>query len=562
MSNNKNIELFDIYSIPKGALEELSDNKGESEQHTGLFTSLLSDIVDSLFSSKSVKSTTALKFTNSPLVNYTKLSPNYTLNRNHVIDTITIHCVVGQCTVETLGAVFADPSRQASSNYGIGYDGKIGLYVEEKNRSWCSGGKDASGNPIRVNGISGADNDYRAVTIEVASDTTHPYAVTDKAFSALIDLVTDICKRNNIKQLKWKGDKSLVGQIDKQNMTLHRFFANKSCCGDYLVSKHPEIVTEVNKRLNKYFNDNMSDNQMNNSLTKQVIKYNPYTYVIKLPKKDYIVDFALCKEPKETLSQFYNRANPKPEYLINGGFFSMSNGATTFTYKDENKWISDSQYKMGFGVTHQGEMKYCMAQDNTVKDFICGYPYFLHNGEKQKLYYAQDVDGRHPRTAIGYNDDYYFIVIVDGRTAINKGMTFSELADVFISIGAKYAMNLDGGGSTRCLENGNVLNQPTENRAVDNVVCFYKKGAIQDTSDTKQTTIKYYRCQLGAYTNKTNADNLLYKVTSMGFSGFIKKGEDNIYRVQCGAFTNKTNAEQLLVQLKNKGFNDAYILYN
>lgn len=100
---------------------------------------------------------------NSPLVNYTKISPNKSSPRNHKIDTVTIHCVVGQCSVETLGNVFAPTSRQASSNYGIGYDGRIGMYVEEKDRSWCS---------------SNAANDNRAITIEVASDTKEPYAVT------------------------------------------------------------------------------------------------------------------------------------------------------------------------------------------------------------------------------------------------------------------------------------------------------------------------------------------------------------------------------------------------
>ena len=175
-----------------------------------------------------------MAYTNSPLVSYTRISPNRTINRNHAIDTITIHCVVGQCSVETLGNIFAPESRQASCNYGIGSDGRIGMYCEEKDRSWCS---------------SNAANDHRAVTIEVASDTKHPYAVNDKAYAALIDLCTDICKRNGIKKLLWKADKSLIGQVDKQNMTVHRWFANKSCPGDYLYNRHSEIAELVNKRL-------------------------------------------------------------------------------------------------------------------------------------------------------------------------------------------------------------------------------------------------------------------------------------------------------------------------
>lgn len=172
---------------------------------------------------------------NSPLVDYTRISPNKNSPRNHKIDTITIHCVVGQCTVETLGNIFAPTSRQASSNYGVGTDGKIGMYVEEKDRSWCS---------------SNAANDNRAVTIEVASDTKHPYAVNDRAFAALLDLVTDICKRNGIKKLVWSTKKAdRVNHKNGCNMTVHRDYANKSCPGDYLYNRHGEIAVEVNRRL-------------------------------------------------------------------------------------------------------------------------------------------------------------------------------------------------------------------------------------------------------------------------------------------------------------------------
>lgn len=176
-----------------------------------------------------------MTYTNSPLVSYTKLSPNHSGQRNHAIDTITIHCVVGQCSVETLGNIFYPSSRQASSNYGVGYDGRIGMYVEEKNRSWCT---------------SSASNDHRAITIEVASDTTEPYAVNDKAYSAMLDLVTDICKRNGIKKLVWSTNKSdRVNHKNGCNMTVHRDYANKSCPGKYLYDRHGEIASEVNKRL-------------------------------------------------------------------------------------------------------------------------------------------------------------------------------------------------------------------------------------------------------------------------------------------------------------------------
>ena len=177
-----------------------------------------------------------MSYTNSSLISYTKISPNRTSPRNHVIDTITIHCMAGNMTLEACGNLFANPAAQASSNYGIDSNGKVAMYVEEKDRSWCS---------------SNAANDNRAITIEVANDggANTGWHVSDKAMASLITLIADICKRNNIKELKWKADKSLIGQVDKQNMTVHRWFSAKSCPGDYLYNKYPYIVKEVNKKL-------------------------------------------------------------------------------------------------------------------------------------------------------------------------------------------------------------------------------------------------------------------------------------------------------------------------
>lgn len=172
---------------------------------------------------------------NSTLISYTKLSPNHSGKRTKKIDTITIHCMAGQLSVESCGALFAKSSRQASSNYGIGPDGRIALYVDESNRSWCT---------------SSNANDQRAVTIEVASDATHPYAVRDKAYDALLDLVTDICKRNGIKKLVWSTSKNnRVGHLNGCNMTVHRDYAAKACPGDYLYNLQDEIAAEVNRQL-------------------------------------------------------------------------------------------------------------------------------------------------------------------------------------------------------------------------------------------------------------------------------------------------------------------------
>lgn len=175
-----------------------------------------------------------MAFTNSSLVTYKNITKNKTKNRNHAIDTITIHCYVGQVTAKQGCDYFATTDREVSANYVVGKDGSIGLSVEEKDRAWTS---------------SNASNDHRAITIEVACDTSTPYKVNDAAYKALINLVADICKRNNIKELKWKGDKSLVGQVSKQNMTVHRWFSNTACPGDYLYNKHSDIAKKVNEKL-------------------------------------------------------------------------------------------------------------------------------------------------------------------------------------------------------------------------------------------------------------------------------------------------------------------------
>lgn len=198
-------------------------------------------------------SESTMAFTNSSLATVKLISPNKTVNRNHVIDTITIHCTAGQVTARRGCEVFQPSAKGASCNYVVGFDGSIGLCVEEKDRSWCTGGytKDANGNkvPIRVNGISGCSNDYQAVTIEVSSDAAHPYAITEAAMTALIELCADICRRNGIKKLLWSGDKSLVGQPAKQNMTVHRWFAAKACPGDYIYQRLGDIAAKVNAKL-------------------------------------------------------------------------------------------------------------------------------------------------------------------------------------------------------------------------------------------------------------------------------------------------------------------------
>ena len=173
---------------------------------------------------------------NSNLVSYTKISPNRSQRQNS-IKKITIHHMAGNLTVEQCGNVFAPASRKASANYGIGTDGRVGMYVEEKDRAWTS---------------SNADNDNQAVTIELANNSGAPnWTVSDAAYNKLIDLCVDIWQRNGIERLNFTGDAS-------GNLTMHSYFTATACPGPYLASRFPDIERLVNERLGVSTDDGRS----------------------------------------------------------------------------------------------------------------------------------------------------------------------------------------------------------------------------------------------------------------------------------------------------------------
>ena len=240
------IGYFDFINTPNYAnLKGVTDPKTylENIKADGYATSLkyvenLMAVIEKYDLTKYDKEVNIMGYTNSPLVAYTKLSPNHSGQRTHSIDRITPHCVVGQLSAESICGCFTSKDRQASCNYGIGTDGRVSLCVEEKNRSWCS---------------SSGSNDQRAITIECASDKTAPYAMNSKVYASLINLCVDICKRNGKKKLLWFGDKNKTlnynPKADEMVITVHRWFANKSCPGDWLYNRLGDLATEVTKRL-------------------------------------------------------------------------------------------------------------------------------------------------------------------------------------------------------------------------------------------------------------------------------------------------------------------------
>ena len=184
------------------------------------------------------KGGTTMGYTNSPLVDCVKMSPNHSGKRTHRIDRITPHCVVGQCSAERIGDCFP-AGREASCNYGIGYDGRVCLIVDEANRSWCT---------------SSNANDQRAITIECASDSTHPYAFKDACYKKLVKLCIDICQRNGIKKMLWINNKEKALNYEPKAgegiFTVHRWYANKSCPGDWMYNRIGQLCDEVNAGLN------------------------------------------------------------------------------------------------------------------------------------------------------------------------------------------------------------------------------------------------------------------------------------------------------------------------
>lgn len=161
---------------------------------------------------------------NSSLVSVTKKahSSNYTKGRTAKISEITIHHMAGVLTASQCGAIFQKADRGASANYGVGSDGKVGLYVDEKNTSWANSDWDAN---------------CRAVTIETSNSSTGgDWKVSDKTLNMLIKLVADIAKRNNLGKL-----------VKGKNLTWHSMYSATTCPGNYLRSKINYIIEKANE---------------------------------------------------------------------------------------------------------------------------------------------------------------------------------------------------------------------------------------------------------------------------------------------------------------------------
>ena len=265
-----------------------------------------------------------------------------------------------------------------------------------------------------------------------------------------------------------------------------------------------------------------------------------YVQILTIPFSSISkIDFALCNQPTETPDAYYKRQAVKPDIITNGGFFSMSNGKTCFSYMDEGQVIVNSNY-CGVGIRGNKSLFYSKPS-GAYRDFIAAYPPLIVDGALYKIDYAKELNYNARRTCIGWNKENYFIVVVD-----KPGLAYRALQDIFVELKADYAINLDGGGSTRLLVDGKRKTAESYARPVDNVMCVYL---------TKEESPKIiYRVQVGAFAKKENAERFLAELKSKGFKDAYVKKVGLYYKVQVGAFSVKLNAERLLDKITAMGY--------
>lgn len=277
--------------------------------------------------------------------------------------------------------------------------------------------------------------------------------------------------------------------------------------------------------------------------------YNPTNYsyitVVEIPKVEISkFDMALCQQPRQTLKAYYDSCAVKPSIVSNGGFFSMTDGSTAFNYTDEGIIISsNSLYKEGFGTVN-GELKYGVIGQEKFEDFVSGYPVLIKAGAAVPITIASEINYKARRTILAYNKENIFIVAIE-----SPGMNFSQMQSFLRTLKVDYAINLDGGGSTKILRDGKCITKALANRPVDNIMAIYLKPKV------------VYRVQLGAFSKKANADAFLAKIKALpdtinvGYKNAYVRKVGSYWKVQVGAFSVKANATRVVNDLKGNGYN-------
>lgn len=280
--------------------------------------------------------------------------------------------------------------------------------------------------------------------------------------------------------------------------------------------------------------------------------YNPedysYVTVIEIPKNEISkFDMALCAQPRQTLKSYYDSCAVKPTLLLNGGFFNMADGTTCFNYINNGQVVNTtSSYKEGFGVIN-GELKYGLVGEEPFEDFISAYPVLIAEGRDFNTTVGSELNYKGRRTVLAYDKENIYVIAVE-----KPGMNYPQLRQFLRSLKVDYAINLDGGGSTKILKDGQSITSIAYNRAVDNVIAIYLNPQI------------IYRVQMGCFKTKKNADSFLAQIQELpdtigtGYKNAYIRKIEGYYKIQVGAFSVKANAVKVVNDIKSKGY-DAFI---
>ena len=449
-------------------------------------------------------------YTNSPLVVYTKLSPNHSGKRTHAIDRISPHCVVGQVSAESLGSIFASPSKEASSNYGIDKDGRVGMYVEEKNRSWCT---------------SSNSNDQRAVTIECASDTKHPYWMNDKVYNRLIDLCADICKRNGKNKLIWFGDKEKsLNYEPKSNemvITVHRWFAPKSCPGDWLYSRLGKVTDEVNKRLSSTNQESKAEETKAHVIVQDKTDTRENDEIIwDFFKSKGLNDFAVAG----LMGNLKAESNLRPDNLQNS-FEGRLGSDEEYTKKVDSGKISRHSFandRSGYGLAQwtwhtrkEALYDYAKEKDTSIADLTMQLEYLWIELQRYTKTMSVLVNAKSVYEAST-------IVLTDFEKPANQG---NSVRDQRARFGDE----------------------------------FYNKFSHNEVNATAQEHECLYKVQCGAFGVKANADRLSGRLRKAGFDVHVRQ-IDTLYKVAIYGLKTKQEANDFASRIVKSGISKATVL--
>ena len=451
-------------------------------------------------------------YTNSPLVVYTKLSPNHSGRRTHAIDRISPHCVVGQLTAESLGSIFASPSKEASCNYGIDKDGRVGMYVEEKNRSWCT---------------SSNSNDQRAVTIECASNTYHPYWMNDKVYNKLIDLCVDICQRNGKDKLIWfeNKEKSLNYEPKSNEMiiTVHRWFANKSCPGDWLYSRLGKVADEVTKRLSSSQpkTDEKKIETPKSSQKESTVKEND-EIIWDFFKSKGLNDFAVAG----LMGNLKAESNLRPDNLQNSFEGRLGSDAEYVKKIDSGRYskISFANDHAGFGLAQwtwhtrkEALYDYAKSQGKSIADLVMQLEFLW----KELQNYTKTMSVLRNAKSVY---EASTIVLTDFEKPANQGTS------------------------------------------VKNTRASFGKEFFNKFSDTKEKVEEpkeelhdLFKVQCGAFGVKANADRLASRLKKAGFAVTVKQ-MDTLYKVAICGIATKDEAMKIAKKITDSKISRATVL--